>query len=95
MRRLIILVSQVLLAASRMNCANSPGDNVPLTPSAFVEDTTVSAMSGTGKGKKDSGDAQQGFWFLQNAIALGSNKVGGANGFASSNAPEFHRPVTC
>src|SRR5262249_26362573 len=40
----------------------------------------------------NSGDAQQGFWFLQNAISLGSNKVGGANGFASSNAPEFHRP---
>jgi len=40
----------------------------------------------------NSGDAQQGFWFLQNAITLGSNKVGGANGFASSNAPEFHRP---
>jgi len=40
----------------------------------------------------NSGDAQQGFWFLQNAITLGANKVGGANGFASSNAPEFHRP---
>jgi len=53
MRRLIILVSQVLLAASSVNCANSPSDNVPLSPSAFVEDTTVSAMSGAGKGKKD------------------------------------------
>ena len=53
MRRLIILVSQVLLLASSVNCANSPGDNVPLSPSAFVEDTTVSAMSRTGKGKKD------------------------------------------
>jgi hypothetical protein len=40
----------------------------------------------------NSGDAQQGFWFLQNAISLGTNKVGGATGFASSVAPEFHKP---
>ena len=39
----------------------------------------------------NSGDAQQGFWFLQNAIGLGTNKVGGANGFTSTSAPEFHR----
>ena len=39
----------------------------------------------------NSGDAQQGFWFLQNSITLGSNKVGGATGFATNNAPEFHR----
>src|SRR5438094_9100443 len=29
----------------------------------------------------NSGDAQQGFWFFQNRITLGSNKVGGATGF--------------
>ena len=29
----------------------------------------------------NSGDAQQGFWFFQNRITLGSNKVGGASGF--------------
>jgi len=29
----------------------------------------------------NSGDAQQGFWFFQNRISLGSNKVGGASGF--------------
>jgi len=29
----------------------------------------------------NSGDAQQGFWFFQNAIGLGSNKVGGGTGF--------------
>jgi len=53
MRRLAILVSAAGLAASSVNCANSPGDNVPLSPSAFVKDATVSAMSGAGKGKKD------------------------------------------
>jgi hypothetical protein len=29
----------------------------------------------------NSGDAQQGFWFLQNKVALGSNNVGGGSGF--------------
>jgi len=29
----------------------------------------------------NSGDAQQGFWFMQNKIALGSNSVGGGSGF--------------
>ncbi len=29
----------------------------------------------------NSGDAQQGFWFFQNQISLGTQKVGGANGF--------------
>jgi hypothetical protein len=29
----------------------------------------------------NSGDAQQGFWFMQNKITLGTNKVGGALGF--------------
>jgi hypothetical protein len=29
----------------------------------------------------NSGDAQQGFWFFQNKITLGSNKVGGGTGF--------------
>ena len=53
MRRLVIVVSAALLAASRVNCANSPGNNVPSSPSALVENTTVSAMSGAGKGRKD------------------------------------------
>ena len=39
----------------------------------------------------NSGDAVQGFWFLQNDISLGSNKVGGGTGFASGGDPEFHR----
>src|SRR6266516_3222309 len=46
----------------------------------------------------NSGDAQQGFWFLQNACDLGSNKVGGATGFACSDptpnsdpSDDFHR----
>jgi hypothetical protein len=29
----------------------------------------------------NSGDAQQGFWFFQNSVALGSNPVGGGSGF--------------
>ena len=29
----------------------------------------------------NSGDAQQGFWFFQNRVTLGTNKVGGATGF--------------
>jgi hypothetical protein len=29
----------------------------------------------------NSGDAQQGFWFFQNSIALGNNSVGGGSGF--------------
>jgi hypothetical protein len=53
MRRLVIVVSAALLAASSVNRANSPGNNVPLSPSALVENTTVSAMSGAGKGRKD------------------------------------------
>src|SRR6185295_16158200 len=39
----------------------------------------------------NSGDAQQGFWFMQNGIGLGTNKVGGGQGFTSSAAPQFHR----
>src|SRR3989454_3422636 len=34
----------------------------------------------------NSGDAQQGFWFLQNRITLGTNKVGGATGFNGLHA---------
>jgi hypothetical protein len=34
----------------------------------------------------NSGDAQQGFWFFQNRITLGSNKVGGATGFDGVHA---------
>jgi hypothetical protein len=29
----------------------------------------------------NSGDAQQGFWFFQNSVGLGSNSVGGGSGF--------------
>jgi hypothetical protein len=35
----------------------------------------------------NSGDAQQGFWFLQNSVALGSNSVGGGSGFTGVHAP--------
>jgi hypothetical protein len=46
----------------------------------------------------NSGDAQTGFWFLQNQCSEGSNKVGGALGFActdptptSDPSDDFHR----
>ena len=39
----------------------------------------------------NSGDAQQGFWFFQNKIGLGTNSVGGGSGFTSSGVTEFHR----
>jgi hypothetical protein len=35
----------------------------------------------------NSGDAQQGFWFFQNSIALGSNSVGGGSGFTGVHKP--------
>src|SRR6266516_4036868 len=38
----------------------------------------------------NSGDAQQGFWFMQNGISLGNNTVGGGSGFASNNPSSFH-----
>jgi hypothetical protein len=30
----------------------------------------------------NSGDAQQGFWFFQNSVGLGSNSIGGGSGFS-------------
>jgi hypothetical protein len=35
----------------------------------------------------NSGDAQQGFWFLQNSIALANNSVGGGSGFSGVHRP--------
>jgi hypothetical protein len=44
--------------------------------------TTVGQVLFFGSDRYDnSGDAQQGFWFFQNSIALGSNSVGGGTGF--------------
>src|SRR4051812_21041338 len=34
----------------------------------------------------NSGDAQQGFWFFQNPVGLGSNAVGGGTGFTGTHA---------
>src|SRR5712691_10726275 len=47
----------------------------------------------------NSGDAQNGFWFLQNKCGEGTNKVGGATGFTCTGDPtptmdpsdDFHR----
>ena len=67
-----------------------------LTPSATCPSTgTTCEVLYFGSDRFDnSGDAQQGFWFLQNAIGLGSNKVGGGTGFScqgSTCASGFHR----
>ncbi len=35
----------------------------------------------------NSGDAQQGFWFFQKAVGLGSNSVGGGQGFTGVHTP--------
>jgi hypothetical protein len=35
----------------------------------------------------NSGDAQQGFWFFQNKITLGTNSVGGGTGFVGLHKP--------
>jgi hypothetical protein len=35
----------------------------------------------------NSGDAQQGFWFFQNKISLGTNAVGGGTGFVGVHKP--------
>jgi hypothetical protein len=46
-------------------------------------DTTQGDVLYFGSDRLDnSGDAQQGFWFFQNSIALGSNSVGGGTGFS-------------
>ena len=61
-------------------------------PNNNQDGTTKCEMLFFGNDRFDnSGDAQQGFWFFQNKIGLGTNAVGGGNGFTSSNAPQFHR----
>ena len=69
----------------------------PLLPNAKCPGTeTTCDIIYFGSDRFDnSGDAQQAFWFLQNEIGLGTNKVGGAFGFvtgSTSTPPEFHRP---
>ena len=57
-----------------------------------TEGATTCEMLYFGNDRYDnSGDAQQGFWFFQNKIGLGTNSVGGGTGFTSSGGTEFHR----
>jgi hypothetical protein len=55
-----------------------------LTPSATCPSGTAATCDVLFFGSDrfdNSGDAQQGFWFFQNAIGLGTNSVGGGSGF--------------
>src|SRR5262245_54118506 len=70
--------------------AACPGRNADGTPN--TDGTVKCEMLFFGNDRFDnSGDAQQGFWFFQNKIGLGSNAVGGGSGFTSSGGTEFHR----
>jgi hypothetical protein len=70
--------------------AACPGKNPDGT--ANTDGTAKCEMLFFGNDRFDnSGDAQQGFWFFQNKIGLGTNAVGGGNGFTSSGGTEFHR----
>jgi hypothetical protein len=71
-----------------------PGRNANGT--ADTTGTTKCEMLYFGNDRFDnSGDAQQGFWFFQNKIGLGTNVVGGGNGFTTNGgtatSPEYHR----
>jgi hypothetical protein len=71
------------------NLLHSFAARYSLQPSATCPSSTPPAPPGPtcellyfGSDRYDnSGDAQQGFWFFQNEITLGSNKVGGGTGF--------------
>jgi hypothetical protein len=61
-----------------------------LTPSATCPAGTATTCDVLffGSDRYDnSGDAQQGFWFLQNAVTLGTNKIGGGTGFSGVHKP--------
>ncbi len=69
-----------------------PSSSVCPGPGGDTSGNTICDMLFFGNDRYDnSGDAQQGFWFFQNKIGLGTNSVGGGSGFTSSGAPEFHR----
>ena len=51
-------------------------------PGGNTDGTTICDVLFFGSDRFDnSGDAQQGFWFFQNAVSLGTNSVGGGQGF--------------
>lgn len=58
-------------------------DNLLHSFAARYPNTTEGDVLFFGSDRFDnSGDAQQGFWFFQNSIALGNNSVGGGTGFS-------------
>jgi hypothetical protein len=61
------------------NCPNGTGTD-PITNPFDSSVPCVVLFFGSDR-FDNSGDAQQGFWFFQNRITLGTNKVGGAQGF--------------
>jgi hypothetical protein len=62
----------------------STGQTDGACPNGVADQTVNCQVIYFGSDRYDnSGDAQQGFWFLQNKITLGSNKIGGGTGFTS------------
>src|SRR5215468_6112420 len=61
--------------------------SLPPSPSCPTGGAATCELLYFGSDRLDnSGDAQQGFWFFQNSIALGSNSVGGGSGFSGVHA---------
>jgi hypothetical protein len=63
------------------------GPNCPNGTSPFDSSVKCDVLFFGSDRFDNSGDAQQGFWFFQNAISLGSNKVGGGTGFNGVHKP--------
>src|SRR5215471_8363523 len=62
--------------------------SLPPSPSCPTGGAATCELLYFGSDRLDnSGDAQQGFWFFQNSIALGSNSVGGGSGFTGVHRP--------
>jgi hypothetical protein len=61
-------------------CPNGTGGPLPQPPVFDPSIPCVLIYFGSDR-YDNSGDAQQGFWFTQNPIGLGSNSVGGGTGF--------------
>lgn len=74
----------------------STGQNTGGCPNGVADQTVNCDVLFFGSDRYDnSGDAQQGFWFFQNKIGLGSNSIGGGSGFSSSGSgatpPSWHK----
>ena len=54
----------------------------PTTPQAVYDAKPCEVLFFGSDRFDNSGDAQQGFWFFQNQVTLGTNKIGGGQGFS-------------